>query len=102
MSRTTIIIAAALVAVVFVAAGAMIAYDESRSDTLAEGISVGGVDVGGLSESAARARLSERLVARLEKPLVDVAGERRFRLSARRARIETDVDAMVDEASRRC
>jgi lipoprotein-anchoring transpeptidase ErfK/SrfK len=101
MSRTTIIIAAALVAVVFAAAGAMIAYDESRSDTLAEGISVGGVDVGGLSESAARARLSERLVARLEKPLVVVAGERRFRLSASRARIETDVDAMVAEASRR-
>jgi len=101
MSRTTIIIGAALVAIVFVAGGAVIAYDESRSDTLAKGISVGGVDVGGLSASRARAKLSEGLVARLQKPLVVVAGERRFKLSANKAGIETDVDGMVAEASRR-
>ncbi len=101
MSRTTIIISTALVAVLFAVAGAVIAYDQSRGDTLARGISVGGVAVGGLSESGARARLRERLVSRLEKPLVVVAGETRFRLSAAEAHVETDVDAMVADARRR-
>jgi lipoprotein-anchoring transpeptidase ErfK/SrfK len=101
MSRTTIIIAAAVVALIFAGAGAMVAFDESRSDTIAKGISVGGVDVGGLSASRARATLRERLVARLHSKLVVVAGETRFPLSAHAARIETDLDGMVAQVSRR-
>jgi lipoprotein-anchoring transpeptidase ErfK/SrfK len=101
MSRTTIIIGAAIVALLFAGAGAMVAFDESRGDTISKGISVGGVDVGGLSASRARATLRERLVARLERKLVVIAGDTRFPMSAREARIETDVDAMVSEARRR-
>ncbi len=101
MSRTTIIIGAVVVAVVFGCVGVVVAYDETRSDTIAKGISVGGVPVGGLSESAARTKLRKRLVARLQRPLVVVAGETRFALSARTARIETNLDAMVADAVRR-
>lgn len=101
MSRITIVIVAAVVALVCASGGAILAYDESRSDTIAKGISVGGVYVGGLSAGRARATLRERLVARLRRPVVVLAGAKRFSLPAREARIETDLDAMVADARRR-
>jgi asparagine synthase (glutamine-hydrolysing) len=39
-----------------VGAGSVVAYDSSRSDTIANGIRIGGVDVGGLTGDAARER----------------------------------------------
>ena len=79
----------------------MYAYDSSRSDTIAKGVQVGGVDVGGLSAAAARAKLRTQLVSQLQKPLVLVAGEKEFPLSAREAKIQADVDKMVADAVKR-
>jgi len=101
MSRTTIVIAAAAVFVLLAGTGAVLAYDSGRSDTIAAGIRVGAVDVGGLSSRAAREKLDARLVRPLRKPVVVVAGEREFTLTARTSRVQADVDAMVSEALRR-
>jgi lipoprotein-anchoring transpeptidase ErfK/SrfK len=77
------------------------AYDEQRSDRIAKGMTVGGVTVGGLDRHQARERLQARLVAPLDEPVVVRHGDRRFRLTAREARIAADVDAMVDDAVER-
>ena len=81
-----------------VLAASALAYDTTRNDMIADGVTVAGVDVGGLSRSSAEKRLSEQLAARLERPVsVRVAG-RRFRLSSDRAAMVADVEAMADDA----
>src|SRR4051812_6752123 len=98
MRRSPLLIIAAGLVLVLVLAGSVYAYDSSRSDTIAKGVKVAGVDVGGLSATAARAKLRTQLVARLHKPLVLVAGEKEFPLSAREAKLKADVDTMVAHA----
>ena len=100
MRRSPMIIAAGLV-VVLACAGSVFAYDTSRSDAIAKGVTVGAIDVGGLSADAARTKLRASMLDRLKRPLVVVAGETRFPLTAREAHIEADVDAMVDAAVKR-
>jgi lipoprotein-anchoring transpeptidase ErfK/SrfK len=101
MRRSPIIIAVFGIVLVLVLAGSVYAYDSSRSDTIAKGVKVGGVDVGGLSKAAAKAKLRSQYVSQLQKPLVLVAGEKEFPLSAREAKIQADIDQMVADAVKR-
>jgi lipoprotein-anchoring transpeptidase ErfK/SrfK len=98
MRRSHLIISVAGVVLVLGLAGSVYAYDSSRRDTIAKGVKVGTVDVGGLSSTAAKAKLRAALVARLQRPLTLVAGETEFPLSAREARIKANVDKMVTDA----
>ncbi len=91
----------AVAAVVVLAIAGLFVWDASRSDVIANGVKVGPVDVGGLSRADARARLQERLVTPLQTPLVISASNETFALSAREAKIQIDVDALLDEAVRR-
>jgi lipoprotein-anchoring transpeptidase ErfK/SrfK len=78
--------------------GAAYAYDRSRDDLIRQGITVAGVDLGGLREDDARRKLESSVVSRLQRPVrVAVAG-RRFRLTAERAEVTPDVEAMVQAA----
>src|SRR5215218_1543560 len=94
-------LAAVAAVVVLLGIGGVFAWDASRSDDIANGIKVGAVDVSGLSRADARTRLQERLIEPLHRPLVISAANHTFRLSAREAKIETDIDAMLDEAVQR-
>jgi lipoprotein-anchoring transpeptidase ErfK/SrfK len=98
MRRSPIIIAVVGLVLVLALAGSVYAYDSSRTDTIAKGVKIGVVDVGGLSAAAARAKLRTQYVSRLQKPLVLVAGETEFPLSAREAKIKADIDKMVADA----
>ena len=100
MPRTPIIILAVLV-LVLVGAGSVVAYDSSRSDTIANGVRIGDVDVGGLSADAARERVTRRLLEPLQTPVVIESGGRTFRLSAREAQIRANLAAMIDTALQR-
>ncbi len=85
-------------ACVAVLAASALAYDTARNDMIADGVTVAGVDVGGLNRGVAEKRLSERLSGRLERPVsVRVAG-RRIRLTANRADMVADVKRMADDA----
>jgi lipoprotein-anchoring transpeptidase ErfK/SrfK len=101
MRRTYIIIGVTALLALLVLAGGVYAFDSSRKQTIANGVKVGTVDVGGLSTAQARKRLRARLLAPLEKPLVVVAGETKFPLSAREAKLDADIDAMVAAAVKR-
>jgi L,D-transpeptidase catalytic domain/Putative peptidoglycan binding domain len=89
---------AATALVVLAGAGALYAYDASRSDVIAEGVSVAKVDVGGLSASSTRRLLRTRLAPRLQRPVLVVWRDRRWRLSPRAIRLRADVDGMVSAA----
>jgi lipoprotein-anchoring transpeptidase ErfK/SrfK len=100
MRRLPVVLAVALLALV-AAAGGVVAYDRGRDDRLAEGVRVGGVEVGGLRADGARAAVRRALVVPLQRPLVVRAQGRRFRLTAREARVRVDVGASIDAALRR-
>lgn len=91
----------AFVAVVVLVIAGVFVWDASRSDVIGNGVKVGPVDVSGLSRTDARARLQERLVAPLHTPLVIGASNQTFPLSAREAKVQIDVEAMLDEAVQR-
>ena len=100
MKQRSFILVAATVAILLAGAVAVYAYDSARDDLIAEGVTVAGVDVGGMRTEEAR-RVLQREVARpLERPIAVGYKRRRFNLSAEDARIHADVAGMVDSALR--
>jgi lipoprotein-anchoring transpeptidase ErfK/SrfK len=91
-------LAAAFVALLLVLAVGAYAYDSSREDQVAPGVTVGGVDIGGMSASRARAEVRRRVEARVEQPLTVTGRGKRFTLSAKHARLHADVGGMVSQA----
>jgi lipoprotein-anchoring transpeptidase ErfK/SrfK len=77
--------------------GAAYAYARSQDDVIAHGIHVGAIDLGGLSAPAARARL-DHAFAPLERPLVLRYPRGRLVVTARAAKVEVEVDALVARA----
>jgi hypothetical protein len=73
-------------------------YDASRSDLIAEGVSVGGVDVGGLRVEAAQARLQRVIARRLDRPLTLTHAKRRFVVEAGLVDVHTDAGALAQAA----
>lgn len=95
--RSFIVVALAVALLVFGAVG-VYAYDKTRDDVIAKGVTAGGVDISGMKPARAREELQAQLADPLNKPVVARYGGRRFRISARRARVQVDVDAMVERA----
>jgi lipoprotein-anchoring transpeptidase ErfK/SrfK len=89
---------AVLVVLLIAGSVGVYAYDSSRSDRIAEGVTVGGVPVGGLSADQARAKVRRQVASRIERPIAVTHGKTRFTLSAADAGIEADVAGMVDDA----
>jgi lipoprotein-anchoring transpeptidase ErfK/SrfK len=97
--RSRLLIAvAALVAALLAGAVAVVFYDRGREDTIAKGVTVGGVDIGGLKRDAAAAKLRRQILDPLRQPIVVDHGDRRWQLTAREARVAANLDATVDEA----
>ena len=95
--RSFIVLAVALAALVLGAVG-VYAYDKTRDDLIAKGVTAGGVDLSGMHPAEARATLKRELADPLQKSvLVKYAGHR-YKLSPRQARVTIDTGAMVDEA----
>ena len=98
MTQRSFILVAVVVAVLIAGAVGAYAYDSSRDDLITEGVTVAGVDVGGMRVPDARRVVRTRVAARLERPLAVTFGRRRFRLSATGAKLRVDVDGTVDDA----
>lgn len=94
-AQTTIVLAV-LTAIV----GAILIYwwDSANEDKIAEGVTIGGVDVGGLEPAAATAQIRDTLIAPLEKNVVVTYGDEKFKLKPEQLNIRADLDGMVDEA----
>jgi hypothetical protein len=73
-------------------------YDHSRRDTIAKGVRVAGVDVGGLSVTEARRRVRAALLPRLGRPVRLDYGTRIFTVTPAAADLRVDVEAMVGAA----
>jgi len=95
--KLQIAVAAVIVLMLGAAVGAY-AWDNSRSDEIAEGITIGGVDVSGMTADEARKVVDAELVEPLQKHVtVDFEGVK-YKLSPERLEVSSDVDGMVDRA----
>ena len=92
------IIVAAVLAALVVLGGATYAYDHARTDTIAKGIRVAGVDIGGLKADAARAKLQTSIEGRLQQPVIVRHRDETWRLGPRRAHTRVDLEPIIDEA----
>ncbi|MDO8184511.1 L,D-transpeptidase family protein [Conexibacter sp. JD483] len=98
MRSRRFIIVVTFVAILLAGAFGAFAYDHSKRDTIADGVVVGGVGLGGLDPAAARAKLERELGRPLAQPVVVTFERRRYVLSPRIAHVRPRWDAMVDEA----
>jgi lipoprotein-anchoring transpeptidase ErfK/SrfK len=98
MRQKSFILVAVLLLALVGGAVAAYAYDSSRDDVIAQGVTVAGVDVGGMHVPDARRTIARQLRAPLERPISVVHAGRHFSLSARDAGVKADVSGMVDEA----
>src|SRR4051794_15152911 len=95
--RTSIvvIIAAALLVVVV---GVAYAYDSSQKDQIADGVTVGGVDVGGMNEEEAAAAVRRKLLSPLRHSLVVSYDGQTWKLPGKQLKIRADIESAVEEA----
>ncbi len=91
---------AVVLGVVLLLAGAVGAYawDASRSDEIAEGITVGGVDVGGMTETEAEQAVSKALVEPLDEDVTVTQDGTKYVLSAQKLAVRADVASSVQRA----
>jgi hypothetical protein len=102
MHRRVWVAAGILLAVIAVALSGASAYayvwDRGRADVIAEGITIAGVDVGGLRAGEAKAVVTARLSARLRRPVRLVRENHAFTIRPTNAGLTFDVDRMVGAA----
>ena len=90
-----VIVAAALLVVVV---GAAYAYDSSQKDRIADGVTVGGVDVGGMNEEEAAAAVRRKLLSPLRHALVVSYDGQTWKLPGKKLKIRADIESAVEEA----
>jgi lipoprotein-anchoring transpeptidase ErfK/SrfK len=98
MRHRWFILVAVVLLVLIGGAVAAFAYDSSRDDLIAKGVTIAGVDVGEMTTAEATRVVQRELQEPLERPVVVRRGQTRFTLSAQDAGVKADVGGMVDEA----
>lgn len=98
MRSKSFIAACGLLVALLAAIGGIYVYDQTREDTVAKGLRVGGVNIGGLSKAAAERRLEDTLLGPLNQPLTVDARGRHFTLTPEQARVGVDINGSVAAA----
>jgi lipoprotein-anchoring transpeptidase ErfK/SrfK len=96
-ARRTLIALVGLGLIVVLAAAALL-YDHSRRNTIAAGVTAGGVNLGGLSVDQAFLRVRDRVVAPLQRPVRVVAAGHSFDLTPAAAGVSVNAKAIADQA----
>jgi lipoprotein-anchoring transpeptidase ErfK/SrfK len=98
LGRKTKIAIVTGVVVVLLGAGAAYAYDSSQKDQIATGVTIGGVDVGGMSADEAQGAVQAQLLAPLGHSLkVSYDGES-WKLHGKSLKIHADLETAVEQA----
>jgi len=77
------------------------AFDKARANTIGNGVTVGGVDVSGLSRAEAKAKLATEVEAPLAAPLQVSYDGKVTKLAPTQSGVHVDTDLMIDEAIKR-
>lgn len=100
MRQRPVLIITTILAVLLVATGGVLVADASTPKAIPKGVTIGGVDVGGLTRDAAKRKAEAELTSRLSKPVRVVHSDKEWKLSAKAAGVEVDLDEAVDQAVR--
>src|SRR3954453_9156502 len=95
--RTSIVVIIAAAVLAVVVAGAY-AYDSSQKDQIADGVTVGGVDVGGMSEAQATAAVRRKLLSPLRHSLVVSFDGQTWKLAGKKLKIRAEIGSAIEEA----
>src|SRR4051812_6194213 len=98
MPRRLIAVLVLTVTVLLVGAGSLYAFDKSVRHRIADGVTVNGVEVGGLTPAQAHDKLSAALLEPLDRPVSVRYHGRRFTITPEAARIAIDIDGSVARA----
>ncbi len=100
--RTRLIVLVAFVAVIALGGvAATYAYDNSKKNRIAEGVKVNSIPIGGLTRAQAEKKLSDALLAPLDRPVKVTYHDRTFTLSQKAAAIGINISGTVDQALKR-
>jgi lipoprotein-anchoring transpeptidase ErfK/SrfK len=88
---------AGVVFLILMAIGAF-ALDAAHKDKIADGVSVGGVDVGGKTTDEASVQLQKNLVTPLKRPVKVTFEGNTYTLTPEQLEMHADIAGMVDEA----
>jgi lipoprotein-anchoring transpeptidase ErfK/SrfK len=97
--RTRLLVLAAFLVVL--AAGGVAAvyfYDREQRDLIAEGVTVNGVPIGGMTTAQAERKLSAALLDPLDRPIKVRYKGRKFTLTQKAASVGIDISGSVDKA----
>jgi lipoprotein-anchoring transpeptidase ErfK/SrfK len=98
MKKRIAVLSAVLVVLVLAGAGAVYAYDHGHRTTIAKGVSINGVPVGGLSVVQARAKVRSSLLEPLNRKVVVRHDGKHYVLRPSAAAIGLDVNGSVERA----
>ncbi|HEU4598208.1 MAG TPA: L,D-transpeptidase/peptidoglycan binding protein [Solirubrobacterales bacterium] len=98
MGRKALIAAGIAAFLVVALVGAAFAYDSSQKDKIADGVTISGIDVGGLNEEEAAALVRRRLLAPLRHSLAVHYDGESWTLPGKQLKIRADIDGAVEEA----
>lgn len=96
--RTPLAPVAGLFGLVVVLVLGMYVYDHGQRDQIAKGVRIDGIDVGGLSASAASARLQRSVAVSMEHSVVVSSHGKTWRITPRDAGVVVNVAGTVAEA----
>jgi lipoprotein-anchoring transpeptidase ErfK/SrfK len=98
MRQRSFIVLAVTLALLVVGAVGVYAYDKTRDDVIAKGVTAGGVDLSGMHSKQARETLQRELVAPLQKSVTVRYNGKRYRLTPRQAKVRINTADMVQQA----
>jgi L,D-transpeptidase catalytic domain/Putative peptidoglycan binding domain len=88
---------AAVLVAALMAAGAYL-YDRSQEGRIAAGVTIDGIDVGGMDADEAAAKVRRQLLRPLDRPLRAAFGDRVWKLPPHALKVRADIDRAVEEA----
>jgi len=98
MGRKAQIVIASVAALLLVLIGVGYAYDSAQKDKIADGVTIAGVDVGGMDEAEARRAVQRQLLGPLRHSLrVGYDGES-WEISGKSLKLHADLDAAIEDA----
>ena len=98
MGRKAQIAIAAVAVLLLVLIGVGYAYDSSQKDKIADGVTIAGVDVGGMDEAEARRAVQRQLLEPLRHSLRVGYDGTSWEISGRSLKLRANVDAAVEDA----
>jgi lipoprotein-anchoring transpeptidase ErfK/SrfK len=98
MRQRSFIVLAVALAILVVGAVGVYAYDKTREDVIAKGVTAGGVDLSGMSPAKARDTLQRELSDPLQKSVIVKYAGKRYKLSPAKAKVRIDSAGMVRQA----